>query len=66
MRWFYWIEFVFGIWLLASPWILGYWRVTSALWSEIVIGAALVLLAIWRLAGVNGDSTERSGKNELK
>lgn len=58
---FYWTEFILGIWLLASPWVLGYWRVTSALWSEIVIGAALILLAIWQLTdqGSNQSNTNK-------
>lgn len=51
MKLFGWIELALGIWVLASPWILGYWRVTSALWSQVVAGVLLVIVAIWQLVG---------------
>ena len=50
-----WIEFVLGIWILSSPWILGYWRITSALWSQVVAGVVLILLSLWRIVGVNDE-----------
>ena len=52
MKWIYWGHFVLGIWILVSPWILGYWRVTPALWSGVVAGALVTLLSLWQIVGV--------------
>ncbi|MBI2024715.1 MAG: SPW repeat protein [Candidatus Harrisonbacteria bacterium] len=40
-----------GLWLIVSPWILGYWKVSSALWSQVVAGVVIMLLSMWQLAG---------------
>ena len=53
-----WAELVLGIWILVSPWILGYWRVSSALWSAVVAGVLVALLALWQIAGVEDHKNE--------
>jgi len=46
--WEEWISAVLGIWLAASPWILGFETVQWAMWSHVVLGALITLLAAWR------------------
>ncbi len=48
-----WMSLFLGIWILASPFILGYWRVTSALWSQIVAGVLVGLVALWQIIGAD-------------
>ncbi len=41
-----------GLWMLVSPWLLGYWRITAALWSQIIAGVLIILLSLWQIVGV--------------
>ena len=42
-----WTNFLLGLWTIASPWIYVYERQSSALWDNVVLGAAVAVLAIW-------------------
>lgn len=42
-----WVEAIPAIWLILSPFILGYATVATALWNAIVIGIVLLVLDIW-------------------
>jgi len=44
-----WIEGAIGIWVLLSPWLLGFANVTLAKWSGVVCGLILILLNAWSL-----------------
>ena len=55
MRWLSRVQIVLGIWILVSPWILGYASFTPALWSSIISGSAVALLGLW---GLFGEPTE--------
>lgn len=57
MKWLNWSEFALGLWVLVSPWILGYWRITTALWSGVVAGVLIILLSLWRIVGVEDQHT---------
>lgn len=48
--WEEWAEVVFGICLMASPWILGFSHVTMAVQAALFTGIAVVVLALWVLA----------------
>lgn len=41
------LEIVVGVWVLVSPWILGFYGFTPALWSGIISGAAIALIGLW-------------------
>ncbi len=41
------IQGVLGVWILVSPWALGFYEIAPARWSSLISGAALVLLALW-------------------
>ncbi|HSU53111.1 MAG TPA: SPW repeat protein [Candidatus Dormibacteraeota bacterium] len=46
-----WFNLVLGMWVIVSPFVLGFERNTAAMWSNIAVGTAVVLLA---LAGGRG------------
>ena len=39
-----------GLWLIASPWALGFSASASALRAAVVTGVAIAVLALWTLA----------------
>lgn len=43
----FYIQFIIGIWLVASPWLLGYSSISLMKWNSLIIGAFLVILNIW-------------------
>ena len=53
-----WINIVFGAWVFISPWVLGFASVASAIaWSAWIIGALVLLIAIWKVAQNPSPST---------
>ncbi len=42
-----WVNAVVGIWLIVSPFALGYSAVLAALWNDIIVGAVVLVLAAW-------------------
>ena len=52
-----------GIWLILSPFILGYSYITGALWNDIIIGAAVLILAAVREWGKTEETTWASWVN---
>ncbi|MEK7654208.1 MAG: SPW repeat protein [Patescibacteria group bacterium] len=59
MKWLSWITLILGIWLIVSPFVLGYWRVTSALWVQITVGVLLSLVAVWQIVDRDDETTNR-------
>lgn len=49
--WFGKIAVVLGIWIVISPWVLGFASFAPALWSNIAVGAAVALLGFWQIFG---------------
>ncbi|MFA5870328.1 MAG: SPW repeat protein [Candidatus Paceibacterota bacterium] len=47
MSWNYWLVFGLGIWVLVSPWILGFSSYNIALWSNILSGCLISLFVMW-------------------
>lgn len=46
-KWEEWLNVLFGAWLVVSPWILGFTGVAAAMWTAIIVGLAVLILAIW-------------------
>jgi hypothetical protein len=40
-----WLNFLLGLWVLISPWVLGYAALPSALWNNIAVGVAVMVLS---------------------
>ncbi|MGQ9425586.1 SPW repeat protein [Gilvimarinus sp. F26214L] len=39
------LNVVAGLWLVVAPWLLGYVEVAPAFWNDVLVGAAVVVLA---------------------
>jgi SPW repeat-containing protein len=46
-RWGEWLTAAIGVWVFISPWVLGAVSNARILWSSLVVGALLVILALW-------------------
>jgi len=45
--WEEWVSGVLGAWLVISPWFLGFGTVEAPLLTHLVVGIAVIVLAIW-------------------
>jgi len=59
-EWHDWANGVLGVWLVASPWILGFAALTTAVWNHVVVGLLIVALAAWELWDVRHQPTSRT------
>ena len=48
-KYFDWIKFVLGVWIFVSPWVLGFWGINLALWSNMISGALIVIFSLRRM-----------------
>lgn len=48
--WEEWTEAALGLWLLASPWVLGFSGLENALMAAVASGIVIALLALWTLS----------------
>ncbi len=46
-----WINAVFGAWTFIAPWVLGFAVLSAAAWNAWVVGAVVLILALWALSG---------------
>ena len=42
-----WTEFLVGLIMITSPWILGFSDISLAKWCNVLIGLLLVLMGVW-------------------
>lgn len=49
-----------GVWLVVSPFVLGYSTMTAALWNDIIVGAVVIVLAAWAATGLGKPITRQS------
>jgi len=43
------INFIFGLCLIVSPWVLGYTSVKSAAWNAVIVGVLVSVLSLWEI-----------------
>lgn len=48
--WEEWTELALGVWLIVSPWILGFSALEMAMLCAVVTGLVIAALALWTLA----------------
>jgi len=53
-RWEEWLTAAIGVWVFISPWVLGAVSNARILWSSLVVGALLVILALWSSSLAHG------------
>lgn len=47
--WEEWTSVALGVWLVISPWVLGFSMMTAAMWNAVIVGLAVAVLALWAL-----------------
>ncbi len=47
--WEEWVTGVLGAWLVIAPWFLGFGGVTAAMVTHLLIGIAVIVLAMWSI-----------------
>lgn len=47
--WQEWVNAVLGLWLIVSPWVLGFAGLQAAMANAVIVGAVVAALAIWAL-----------------
>ncbi len=47
MKWRNWLNALFGVWFVISPWALGFSSHQGALWTTLIIGIIQVIVAAW-------------------
>jgi hypothetical protein len=52
-----WVSMAVGVWLVVSPFILGYVAVAAALWNDIIVGAVVIVLAAWAASVLDKEMT---------
>jgi hypothetical protein len=50
MAWQEWVNAALGIWLVISPWALGFAGLAAAMWNAVIVGAVIAVLAVWALS----------------
>jgi SPW repeat len=48
--WEEWAEAIMGLWMAISPWVLGFADRKLAMLVAVIVGAAVMLMALWTLA----------------
>lgn len=46
-RWQDWAGLILGVWLILSPWFLGYSDEAMAMWNAVILGIVAGALALW-------------------
>ena len=53
VEWEEWANLVVGLWLIASPWLLGFAANTSERWTNVVLGALVAIVSLWAVWDVH-------------
>lgn len=48
-EWEEWVNGLLGLWLVISPWLVGYTAVTAAMWNHVIVGIVTAVLAFWEV-----------------
>jgi hypothetical protein len=54
-KWEEWLDIALGVWLVVSPWILGFTYSQAAMWTAIVCGVVIAAMGTWRTTAGNGE-----------
>lgn len=45
--WQGWVNLILGLWLIISPWVLGFSTVAGAMWNSLIVGIVVAILSYW-------------------
>jgi hypothetical protein len=46
-EWEEWVNIVVGLWILISPWVLGFAGINTARWTCVILGIVIAAMAAW-------------------
>lgn len=46
-----WLQITLGLWLMLSPWLLGFQSISVMMWSNLLVGIVFVLTGLWEIYG---------------
>lgn len=46
-KWEEWLNVVLAVWLVISPWLLGFSALAAAMWNAVIVGLLVLALAFW-------------------
>ncbi|NLS01916.1 SPW repeat protein [Rhizobium sp. P32RR-XVIII] len=52
-EWEEWANLVLGLWLIVSPWLLGFAANANAMWTSVVMGVLIGAVSLWAVWDVN-------------
>jgi hypothetical protein len=52
--WLSWLSALLGLWLIVSPFVLGYTGLTAAFWNNIILGIIVTVLGVWNALVARG------------
>ena len=61
--WEEWTEGILGLWLIASPWLLGFSTHATTMRNAVLVGIVVVVLAAWTLLSMK--SAARVGEDRM-
>jgi hypothetical protein len=53
-KWEEWVAAAIGVWIFVSPWVLHAASINKLLWNSLIVGALLVILALWSVSLEHG------------
>ncbi len=52
-EWEEWANMVLGLWLIVSPWLLGFAANANAMWTSVVMGVLIAAVSLWAVWDVH-------------
>ncbi|MGH6893931.1 MAG: SPW repeat protein [Dongiaceae bacterium] len=46
-EWEEWLSLIVGLWVAASPWVIGFATMTYVMWTHVVLGLLVAAVAAW-------------------
>jgi hypothetical protein len=46
-EWEEWLNVAIGVWILVSPWVLGFAGIRPAMWLSVILGVVIAVMAAW-------------------
>lgn len=46
-----WFNVILGIWLIISPWVVGFSDITGATWNAVIVGIVVAIVGLWAALG---------------
>lgn len=60
-EWEEWVSGILGLWLIASPWVLGFSTLALATWNHVIVGLLVTAMAAWTIRRHRGfNETQRA------